>query len=317
MNPHNHIRYLRRQQLDIARWDACIDRSRNGLIYGRSWYLDAMADGQWDGLVLNDYDAVMPLCWRRKAGIRYLYQPPFTQQTGIFSPQIITPPQVAAFLETVQTHFRFAEIFLNFGNLHHSLTRHANFILPLDAPYATLAGNYKGDLVRNLRLAERSRLTYSPGPGLDPVLDGYRHEYAARTPHVLPSDYTHFGDLCHFLQANDQVILRAVTSLEGKIVATALLLRDRFRLYLLQSTTFPEGRRLEANHYLLDRLVREWAGSGLILDFEGSDLPGVAHFYKNFGGIDQPYYFYRYNRLPWPLRSIKDRGFTNKLKHGS
>ncbi len=44
-----------------------------------------MAAGQWDALVLDDYQAVMPLTWRSKFGIRYLYQPAFTQQTGIFS----------------------------------------------------------------------------------------------------------------------------------------------------------------------------------------------------------------------------------------
>jgi hypothetical protein len=43
----------------------------------------------------------------------------------------------------------------------------------------------------------------------------------------------------------------------------------------------------------------------MILDFEGSDHPGIAHFYANFGGIDQPYFFYRRNRLPWPIRWLK------------
>jgi hypothetical protein len=43
----------------------------------------------------------------------------------------------------------------------------------------------------------------------------------------------------------------------------------------------------------------------MILDFEGSDHPGIAHFYENFGSINQPYFFYRHNRLPWPLRLLK------------
>jgi hypothetical protein len=43
----------------------------------------------------------------------------------------------------------------------------------------------------------------------------------------------------------------------------------------------------------------------MILDFEGSDQPGIAHFYSNFGGVDQPYFCYRRNRLPWPVRWLK------------
>ena len=66
-----------------------------------------------------------------------------------------------------------------------------------------------------------------------------------------------------------------------------------------------EGRQKAAGHFLLDNLFREWAGHPLLLDFEGSELPGVSFFYSNFGGHDQPYYFYRYNDLPWPLRLFK------------
>ena len=76
-------------------------------------------------------------------------------------------------------------------------------------------------------------------------------------------------------------------------------------MYLLASVTWPEGREQEANHFLLDRLINEFAASDTVLDFEGSDLPGVAHFYRNFGGIDQPYFFYRLNRLPWYIRWMK------------
>ena len=79
------IRYVPRHEIDTARWDACINRAANPLIYGFHFYLDHMAAGRWDALILGDYEAVMPLTWRRKYGIRYLYQPPYTQQTGIFS----------------------------------------------------------------------------------------------------------------------------------------------------------------------------------------------------------------------------------------
>jgi hypothetical protein len=76
-------------------------------------------------------------------------------------------------------------------------------------------------------------------------------------------------------------------------------------MYLMISATGPEGRDKGANHFLIDRLINEFAASDLYLDFEGSDLPGVAHFYQNFGGIDQPYFYYYYNKLPWPLRLFK------------
>ncbi|HEY4334438.1 MAG TPA: GNAT family N-acetyltransferase [Puia sp.] len=311
MNTDPHIRHLKRQEIDIARWEACVANSANRLIYGSVVYLDLMTDGQWDALVTGDYDAVMPLPWRRKWGISYLYQPAFTQQTGIFSPSGIPTETTDAFLKAAAKHYRFAEIYLNYGNPHPSLRTHENLILPLHDAYPVLQNRYKKDLQRNLRLADAADLKYTADLDLDTAIEAYRSQYADRHPAIRPKDYTRFRTLCQSLQPAEtnapeksQLILRAAVK-DAQLCATALLIRDATRLYLLQSTTPPAGRKLESNHFLIDQLVREFAGTGLTLDFEGSDLPGIAYFYANFGAIRQPYFFHRHNRLPWPWRLLK------------
>ena len=70
--------------MDIAKWDACVCNSNNGLIYATSVYLNFMSD-DWNGIVVNNYDCVMPIPWRKKFGIRYCYDVPFVQQLGWFS----------------------------------------------------------------------------------------------------------------------------------------------------------------------------------------------------------------------------------------
>ncbi len=300
-----HITYLRRSEIDTARWDDCILNAGSPLIYGRSFYLDEMAAGQWDATVLDDYKAVMPLPWRSKFGIRYLYQPAFTQQTGIFSPAPIDPALVEAFLRQADRHFRFAEIDLNFSNAHPALSPRTNFTLDLNAHYSHLCARYKKDLTRNLRLAQRSPLTYTKDFDLHAALRDFRREYASHLPAIKQDDYRHFETLCVFLKGQDQLLTRAVLDERQQPLCSAVFLRDARRFYLLHSTTLPAGRATEANHFLLDQFIREWAGSPMILDFEGSDHPGIAHFYSNFGSIDQPYFFYRRNRLPWPIRWLK------------
>jgi hypothetical protein len=317
MNAGHPIRYITREELDTEKWDDCLDKSPNGLIYGRSFYLDPMTGGQWDALILGDYQAVMPLTWKKKWGVRYLYQPPFTQQLGIFSPHPIPPSLVETFLAGLRRHFRFAEIFLNYGNPHATLKACTNFILPLDKAYQHIAGNYKKDLVHNLSVAARSPLRYVKDFDLQTSLSLYQQLYQERTPHVKAQDYRNFEKLCVFLQdkGRDEVrdeerdkgrlLVRAATDEGGQPLALAVLPTIAGRMHLLQSTTLPLGRQAEANHFLLDSLVREMADSRRILDFEGSDLPGIAHFYANFGARDQPYFFYRYNGLPWPFRLLR------------
>ncbi|MDP4600608.1 MAG: hypothetical protein NWS84_05650, partial [Polaribacter sp.] len=83
------ILYLKRAALDVEKYDLCIENSIQSRIYAFSWYLDIVAD-HWDVLVLNDYEAVMPLPWKKKFGLKYITQPYFCQQLGIFSKEEIS-----------------------------------------------------------------------------------------------------------------------------------------------------------------------------------------------------------------------------------
>jgi hypothetical protein len=299
---HGNIQYLRRSEIDTKKWDRCIDNANNCLVYGYSFYLDHMAK-HWDALVLGDYEVVMPLVWRKKFGIYYLYQPAFTQQLGIFTGAALTEELVNYFLRTIPSHFRFAEIFLNYAHPEQALPQRTNFVLPLHTSYKQLRGQYKDVLVKNLKRASRYNLSYSDEADYRMVLAGYKELYGSRIPHVTDEDYSRFSALCSFLFKGNMVV-RAIKE-DNQLLSAALFLHHKNRLYLLASVTWPEGRSREANRFLLDRVINEFAASDTVLDFEGSDLPGVALFFNNFGGINEPYYFYRYNKLPWPISLLK------------
>src|ERR1051325_4489828 len=109
------IQYLAHKDIDKKKWNRCIDNADNGLIYAYSFYLDCMAKN-WDALVQNDYEAVMPLTWKKKYGIRYLYQPFLTAQLGVFG-QIITERQCGDFIQAIPSKFRYIDISLNSGHI--------------------------------------------------------------------------------------------------------------------------------------------------------------------------------------------------------
>ena len=46
--------------------------------------------------------------------------------------------------------------------------------------------------------------------------------------------------------------------------------------------------------FLIDSMFQELAGKDIVFDFEGSMIPGIARFYKNFGG--QEVYFPCFSR---------------------
>jgi dTDP-4-amino-4,6-dideoxygalactose transaminase len=61
----------------------------NGNIYAYSWYLNNVCE-KWDTLVEDDYVSVMPLPYRKKMGVTYIFPPTITQQLGVFSHENIS-----------------------------------------------------------------------------------------------------------------------------------------------------------------------------------------------------------------------------------
>jgi len=294
------IRLLTYNEIDFTQWDACIANARHSMIYAHRFYLDGMAP-KWSALVMNEYEAVMPLPFNKKWGITYLYQPPFTQQLGIFGQQSVTSEIADGFVTAIKQQYRFAEIFVNFN----TGDEQPNFVLPLAQPYELIRKGYKNDLLKNLKHAEKFSLVYSPGNDAAEAIGLYIKQYATKTPHVKEVHYERFRQVCEVASKNNQLLTRSVYDTAGQLLAVALLLKDNHRLYNVMSTVTPQGRHCEANHFLFDQLISEFAGNLQSLDFEGSAIPGIADFYKKFGAINEPYYFLRFNRLPWLLRRFK------------
>ena len=136
----SNITYLKNSEIDKTKWDECLQSAKNGLIYGHSFYLDRMADN-WDALILDDYKAVMPLTWRRKIGVRYLYQPFLTAQLGVFGKNINTDI-LNQFLDAIPPSFKYWDIYLNPANNYnipgYELYQRSNYTLDLSKPYDVL-----------------------------------------------------------------------------------------------------------------------------------------------------------------------------------
>jgi hypothetical protein len=52
-------------------------------------------------------------------------------------------------------------------------------------------------------------------------------------------------------------------------------------------------------------VINRFSGTKTILDFEGSDIPGIKRFFKGFGSKEEKYYFVKWNRLPFPFNKLK------------
>ena len=305
------LNYLTYDQINKTKWDACINNSINKLIYAESFYLDTITDN-WDAIVLNDYEAVMPLIWKKKFGIKYLYQPAFFQQGGIFSSKQLQNEILYAFITTASQHFKFGEFTLNFLNdsLHadgfFTLKKRNNFIYQLGNTYDKIAAAYSTHIKESLKIAEKFQLQYIKSVDYKKAINIYKKLYKERLPDFKNKDYVNFETICNYYLNLNRIIVREVWSNDGNsILACVVLLKDENRLYNLVSSVFPEGKKMQANYFLYDNIFKEFSVANIIFDFEGSDIPGIAYFYKKWATANQQYPFIKWNLLPAPIKLIK------------
>ena len=303
------VEYITYRKIDKQKWDACINRSQNRLIYAKSFYLDAMAEN-WDALVLNNYEAVMPLTWKRKWGISYLYQPAFVQQGGIFFSEPLSEEILNTFIEKAFSYFKFAEITLNYLNDSKLISKadislRNNFLLRLHKTYSETKQTYSSITIKNLKRAANAGLSYHFTSDYLSILKLYKKLYAERLPYFTQDDYYNFSLICKKLSEENNLIVRKVTNSENELLAAAVILIDRNRLYNLVSCITQKGKLAQANYFLYDQLIQEFSNSKFILDFEGSDVKGIAEFYNRFNPQNEPYPFVKVNNLPALIKIFK------------
>ncbi len=299
-------RYVPYEQIDPVKWDACIRSAPNGLIYAQHAYLAAMAT-RWDALVLDDYSAVMPLTWRKKYGIGYLYQPFFTAMLGVMG-EGVNAALLQSFLEAIPRRFRYVDICLNAGNRFslpgYPMTERVTYVLPLAADYETLYRGYRENIRRNIRKAEQVGCTVQPDLPVATVI-ALAQEQTRQFAPVTPGDFERFSRLYAVLQARGQARTYGIADARGEIVASCVFWLDERRAYYILVGNHPNGRTLGASHLLIDAFIRDYAGSGLLLDFEGSDIRNLAFFYSSFGAGEEHYPALKLNRLPWWAKLFK------------
>jgi hypothetical protein len=296
------IRYLKHIEIDKAKWDECIARSVNGIIYAYSWYLDIVCPG-WDALAEDDYSIIFPLTHTRKYYISYLYQPYFTQQLGVFTANHLTEKLVHDFLSSIPRKFRFTEIHLNSFNkvdpAHFNAVPRVNLELDLINTYENLRTNYDQNVKRNLKKAFESSVTIRRKVEPDDLISLFRNNYGRNEKKLTFRNYDILRKLMISSLKRRTGLITGAFLPDGKLCAAAFFLVDRSRIIFHFTASDPAARESGAMFLLIDNFIREHAGQTLTLDFEGSNDPNVARFYRSFGAVECNYFKITINRLPW------------------
>lgn len=306
MSTLQSITYFPHNEIDKAKWDQCISQASNGLIYGYSTYLDCMS-ADWDGLVSGDYEQVMPLTWKKKYGIKYLFQPFLAAQLGVFGKEI-TWELVSSFIQAIPSSFYFAEISLNSQNspVYPAAlsTDRVNFLLDLNKPYEVIRKKYRDNVQRNIKKSMQSGCFADKGFAVEKVIE-LAEQQMKNQGGAEKENINRFRKLFQYLHPREMAMTYGIFSAENKLLASAVFFFSHNRAYYILVGNHPDGKSTGASHALIDAFIKDHAGKSMILDFEGSDIPNLALFYRSFGATEEKYPAIRINKLPFYLKWLK------------
>ena len=77
------------------------------------------------------------------------------------------------------------------------------------------------------------------------------------------------------------------------MIGGAVFLFDYKRIIYLFSAVSSEGKEKNVASLLLNSLIKEFSNTARILDFEGSQISGIATFFKSFGAEKETYFLLR------------------------
>lgn len=292
--------------IDKNCWDNCIAKNKHGLIYAQTALLDYFVEN-WHGIVIGNYEAVMPLTWKRKWGIKYLYKEVFIQQLGIIGNYQGLEDEI---LKKVHQFCSYGSILFNHDNHipHIHTQRRLNLILPLNNPYEYLYKNYQASLKRNIQKATSLQLRYENAHITD-FIYAYQHTPIAIHQIIPTASLQKLIALYKSENTRQKCVLKKVINRQGELLSVGFFLKDDKRLYNICPLNLPLGKTDCAMPFLIDAVIKEFSNSTLIFDFEGSNIPSIKKFYQKFAPLEEYYALYQYNHLPFPLNLIKKGGF--------
>lgn len=299
------IRHLKREDINIQKWDECILSSSSPQIFGCSFYLDVCCP-DWSALVLNDYEAVFPIYIKEKFFIKYITQPYFVRHFGVYTANAIT--DINKWVEALSKLVRYINmnIFNNTSGLLGELkaTEKIYQKLSLNHNYDTLRNNYSVSHVRKLKKIALLETTLVDISDYSIYIKEFKTTVSEKNLNYSTSHLNTLLKLMNELPKHCKVQSKGIL-LNGQLIAGAYFVQYHNRLLYLKGFRKFNTENDGGMFLLFDNIIKENCGYENILDFGGSNDSNVRQFFKGFGAEDSVYLHLEKNELPRMIRWLK------------
>lgn len=277
------IRRLKYNEIDFEKYTKCLEHSEQRNWYAKREVLDQLS-GNWELLVCNDYEAVMPIHVTRKIGVKFVHMPLFCQQLGVFS-QRDHAELNTAFLTFLKNKYKiFLYSFNDKNKFTSDLETRKNYLIPI-SDYEVLKRKkyFKG---RKSTVKWAQHLTYREIE-LDTTATSFiRENFKGLSKEA---DFEKFENYVRFLKLKDS--LKIVAACKGEtLINIAVLTKEPGRYSLLALINDEQQKAENGASFLIDKILEKYISQNTF-NFMGSNIRGIEIFFKSFGSELHNYCF--------------------------
>lgn len=152
-------RYVPFDEIEKNKWNGTVHYAPNGNVYGYYWYMKSVYK-QWDAIVEEDYQSVLPILPRSKAEIYRL-----TPQLGPYSVNPLSPKRTGAMIDLMLQHADNNYYPANLKSSYQAYTSEKDVAIPyqrlelIDA-YEALRDGYSSEAIDLIEQAQSGALRF-------------------------------------------------------------------------------------------------------------------------------------------------------------
>lgn len=308
---------IERGQIEDAVWNDFIARSPQAAPYGCSWYLDMVWPG-WKAIVVSEkggqWLAVMPLKISKKYGIAYVFNPPFCQYVGIFFGQVekknatltfaLKKRLVKAIVEVLPTEMKvfnvkFAPEFdypLPFYWADFELNARYSYWLDNQQDKSVIFKNFEERTRTYINKAVKSKLAVQSVEDIDAIVG------LATERNNYPFDAPLLKKLWAALRQQKIGVALEVRDTDRQLHAGLIYVQFQHKIILLFTSLNIKFGQQGGMPLAIWRVIESAGQEVQVIDFEGSMLEPLEHFFRGFGTRPVPYLQIQKNTFPKPVR---------------
>lgn len=281
------IKRIPRKKLDINKYIECLNKSVNYRIYAEYWYLDALVENNWDCYVLNDYEAVMPLPFVKKFGFKFILQPIYCQQLGVFHQENFSKKTFQLFENKLHRNLVRAYSFNeeNTEMFEPKGKKKINYVLDLNQDYEKIFSNYS----RNRRNEIKQTIKFDYKFKKTNQLDNF-HKVNSSYEYIVSNNLINYSKNKLEKLLNKKIItVYEIFDSENNLLGCQLEMTSKNRIY---NFAFARNKNSKSNFgsaFIIDYIIKTFSNSELTFDFEGSMVQSIAKFMQGFGAIKKHY----------------------------